>query len=99
MRRDVASRSNIGFLLANRSHDGRRQGSAEIDANLFFTQTFGFTGQFVKSYGEFGRGSVAFFARPSYDSATGHAHVRYTHLGDRFADNVGDVPQAVETMM
>ena len=99
MRRDVASRSNIGFLLANRSHDGRHQGSAEIDANLFFTQTFGFTGQFVKSYGEFGRGSVAFFARPSYDSATGHAHVRYTHLGDRFADNVGDVPQAVENMM
>ncbi|MCH8992459.1 MAG: hypothetical protein IIA44_12025 [Acidobacteria bacterium] len=56
--------------------------------NLFFTETFGFTGQFVKSYGEYGRGTVAFFVRPSYDSATGHAHVRYTHLGDRFADNV-----------
>ena len=88
VRRDVASRSNIGFLLANRSHDGRNQGSAEVDANLFFTDTFGFTGQFVKSYGAYDRGTVAFFARPSYDSATAHAHVRYTHLGDRFADNV-----------
>jgi hypothetical protein len=91
VRRDVAARSNIGFLLANRLHDGRNQGSAEIDANLFFTQTFGFTGQFVKSYGEYGAGSVAFFARPAYDSATAHAHVRYTHLGDRFADNVNAV--------
>ena len=88
VRRDVASRSNIGFLLANRSHNGLNQGSAELDANLFFTDRFGFTGQFVKSYGEYDRGSVAFFARPSYDSATAHAHVRYTHLGDRFADNV-----------
>ena len=35
IRRDVASRSNVGFLLADRSHDGRHQGSAEIDANLF----------------------------------------------------------------
>ena len=91
VRRDVASRSNIGFLLANRSHDGRRQGSVEIDVNLFFTETFGFTGQFVKSYGEYDRGTVAFFARPAYDSATAHAHVRYTNLGDRFADNVNAI--------
>ncbi|MBQ00143.1 MAG: hypothetical protein CL477_05625 [Acidobacteria bacterium] len=91
VRRDVASRSNIGFLLANRSHEGRNRGAVEIDANLFFTQLFGFTGQFVKSYGAFGRGSVAFFARPSYDSSTAHAHIRYTHLGDRFADNVNAV--------
>ena len=88
LRRNVASRSNIGFLLANRTFAGRQQGSAEIDANLFFTETFGFTGQFVKSYGEYDRGSVAFFARPSYDSSTAHAHLRYTHLGNRFADNV-----------
>ena len=91
VRRDVASRSNIGFLLANRSHDGRRQGSVEIDVNLFFTETFGFTRQFVKSYGEYDRGTVAFFARPAYDSATAHAHVRYTNLGDRFADNVNAI--------
>ena len=91
VRRDVATRSNLGFMLANRSHDGRQQGSVEIDANLFFTEHFGFTGQFVKSYGEYKNGTVAFFARPSYDSPTAHAHVRITHLGDRVADNINAV--------
>lgn len=88
VRRDVSSRSNFGFLLADRLLEGRHQGSAQIDANLFFTPTFGMTGQLVKSYGKYGRGSMAFFVRPSYDSSTAHAHVRYTHLGDRLADNV-----------
>ena len=88
VQRDVASRSNIGFLFANRTLGGVNQGSAGLDASLFFTDTFGFTGQLVQSYGEHDRGTMAFFARPSYDSATAHAHVRYTHLGDRFADNV-----------
>lgn len=88
VQRDVSTRSNLGVLLADRRLAGRHQGSAEVDANLFFTETFGLTGQLVKSYGEYGRGSMAFFVRPSYDSSTAHAHVRYTHLGDRFADNV-----------
>ena len=88
VQRDVSSRSSLGFLLANRTQAGQQQGSVGLDTNLFFSETFGFTGQLVKSYGEYGRGSVAFFARPSYDSATAHAHVRYTHMGDRFADNV-----------
>ena len=91
LQRDVASRSNIGFLFANRTFRGANQGSAGIDASLFFTETFGFTGQLVQSYGRHETGGLAFFARPSYDSATGHAHVRYTHLGERFADNVNAV--------
>jgi len=91
VRRDVSSRSSVGFLLANHTQAGQQQGSAGLDANLFFTETFGFTGQLIKSYGRYGRGSVAFFARPSYDSATAHAHIRYTHLGDRFADNVNGI--------
>ena len=88
VQRDLFARSSIGFLVANRTQNGEQQGSAGLDANLFFSETFGFTGQLVKSYGQYGRGSVGFFARPSYDSATAHAHVRYTNLGDRFADNV-----------
>ena len=91
VRRDVSSRSNIGFLIADRDHEGQRQGSIELDANLFFTDTFGLTGQLVESYGEYGRGSLAFFLRPSYDSSTAHAHVLYSHLGDRFADNVNAI--------
>lgn len=88
VQRDVASRSNIGFTSANRASGDRHQGSVELDSNLFFTPTVGFTGQLIKSYGQYGRGGLAFFVRPSYDSATGHFHVRYTHLGDRLADNI-----------
>ena len=62
-----------------------------VDATVFFTPTFGMIGQAIESYGLFGSGSSAFFLRPSYDSATGHFHVRYTHLGDHFADNVDAV--------
>ena len=91
VQRDVSSRSNIGMLFANRGHDGLQQGSAGLDANLFFSDTFGFTGQLITSYGRRDDGTLAFFARPSYDSSTAHAHVRYTHLGDGFADNVNTV--------
>jgi ATP-dependent Clp protease ATP-binding subunit ClpB len=34
---------------------------------------------------------MAYFIRPSYDSSTGHFHVRYTHLGDRLRDNVNAI--------
>ena len=91
VQRELFARSSIGFLVANRTQAGAQQGSAGLDANLFFSETFGFTGQLVKSYGQYGRGSVGFFARPSYDSSTAHAHIRYTHLGDRFADNVNGI--------
>ena len=88
VQRDVAARSNVGVLLANRTLEGRNQGSIGGDASLYFTENWGLTGQFVHSYGQSSEGGTAFFARPSYDSATAHFHVGYTHLGDRLADNV-----------
>jgi hypothetical protein len=74
--------------VTNRWLDGVNQGAVSLDANLSFTDTFGMTAQVVKSYGRFGRGTEGFFLRPSYDSSTGHFHVRYTHLGERLADNL-----------
>ena len=91
VQRDISSRSNVGLLLANQGHAGRQQGSVGLDANLFFSDTFSVTGQLIESYGEQDAGTLAFFARPSYDSSTAHAHVRYTHLGEGFADNVNAV--------
>ncbi|MYH28327.1 MAG: carbohydrate binding family 9 domain-containing protein [Acidobacteria bacterium] len=91
VQRDVAARSNVGVLLSNRTLDGRNQGSVGGDASLYFTENWGLTGQFVHSYGQYSRGAGAFFVRPSYDSATAHFHVGYTHLGDRLADNVNVV--------
>lgn len=84
-------RSYVAAMVANRRRDGVSQGSASLDTNLFFSKTLGFTGQLAESYGPFGEGTLAFFLRPSYDSPTGHFHVRYTHLGERFQDNANAV--------
>jgi hypothetical protein len=43
------------------------------------------------SYGDYRKDNLAFFLRPSYDSATAHFHVRYTHLGKYFGDNANSV--------
>jgi hypothetical protein len=90
IRRDLG-RSNVGATWAERRLDGRTNGSVGLDATLFLSSTLGFTGQAIQSYGEFDDGTTAFFLRPSYDSPTGHFHVRYTHLGDRFGDNINSV--------
>ncbi len=87
VQRDVFGSSNISLMLANRTLEGENGGSIGLDATLFFTKTFGMTAQFVQSWGASSTGTWAYFIRPSYDSPTGHFHVRYTHLGDRFADN------------
>ena len=84
---DVLEASNIGFTLADRELAGQHQGSAGIDATLFFTKTLGMTAQVVRSYGKFGKGSWAYFLRPAFDSPTSHFHVRYTNLGEYFGDN------------
>ena len=94
--RDVSGRSTIAIMGANRRLDGVDQGGVSADANLFFSRTFGMTAQVVKSYGQFGRGTAAFFVRPSYDSPTGHFHVRYGHLGERVGDNLNAVGLIVD---
>lgn len=90
VRRDLG-RSTVGLTWAERRLGGKGSGSVGVDATLFFTKTLGFTGQAIQSYGAFGRGTTAFFLRPAYDSPTGHFHVRFTHLGERFADNVNGI--------
>src|SRR6266850_3925411 len=94
--RDVSGRSTVAIMGANRRLEGKDQGSISSDANLFFTRTFGMTAQVLKSYGPFSRGTAAFFLRPSYDSPTGHFHVRYGHMGDRVADNLNVIGQIVD---
>lgn len=96
VQRDVSGRSTIAMMGANRRFDGVDEGSLSADANLFFSRTFGMTAQVIKSYGRFGRGTEAFFVRPSYDSPTGHFHVRYGHLGDRVGDNLNAVGLIVD---
>jgi hypothetical protein len=85
LQRDVG-RSNVAATFATRRVRGINEGSGSIDTTLFFSKTWGLTGQMAKGFGHYAHGTWAYFIRPSYDSATGHFHLRYTHLGDRFAD-------------
>ncbi|NIM89460.1 MAG: hypothetical protein GTO17_00750 [Candidatus Aminicenantes bacterium] len=91
LKRDVMKSSTVGFLAANKLVGRKNFGTAGIDTSLYFSNTFRFTGQFAMSYGEYNRDNFAFFLRPSYDSATFHIHIRYTHLGQYFGDNANHV--------
>ena len=86
--RDIFGSSNAAVMLANRTLSGVNQGSVGMDATLFFTRTLGMTAQAAQSWGTGAGGTGAYFVRPAYDSPTTHFHVRYTDLGERFADNV-----------
>ncbi len=91
--RAVFGRSNVAAMVANRRYRGVDEGSAGVDTNLFISKTFNVTGQFAKSWGHFDTGTTAFYVRPSYDSPTGHAHIRYSHLGDHVGENVNPIGQ------
>jgi hypothetical protein len=92
---DIMRSSSVGFLAANRLEGGRSRGTAGVDASLNFSDKLHFTGQLALSYGDKVEEDLAFFLRPSFDSATSHFHIRYSQLGRRFGDNanaVGFVP-------
>jgi hypothetical protein len=89
--RGVFGPSTIGLLAANRRVDGEDQGSIGADMTLFFSETLGMTGQFLRSHGPMNDGSIGWFLRPAYDSATTHFHVRYTSLDEGLQDNVNAV--------
>jgi hypothetical protein len=91
--RALFGRSTVAVTGASRHLDGLNEGSVGIDTTLLFGRTFNFTGQWLASHGRYGSGTIAWFVRPSYDSPTGHFHVRYTHLGDRVADNINAIGQ------
>ncbi len=90
LKKNVMESSTLGFIAANKLVNGISRGTTGIDTSLYFTDTFKFTGQFALSYGDNAR-NIAFFLRPSYDSATFHIHLRYTQLGEDFADNANEV--------
>ena len=91
LKKDVFKDSFVGFLAANRLVDGRNTGTAGLDTSINFSRVFHFTGQLALSYGDAKSSNLAFFLRPSIDTATFHFHVRYTQLGDTFGDNANAV--------
>ena len=91
LKKDVFKDSFVGFLAANRLVGGVNTGTAGLDTSVNFSRTFHFTGQLAMSYGDAKGGNLAFFLRPSIDTATFHFHVRYSQLGDTFGDNANAV--------
>lgn len=96
VQRDVFGRSSIAVTGANRHLDGANAGAVSVDTTLLFGRTFNFTGQWLSSHGRRRDGTIAWFVRPSYDSPTGHVHLRYSHIGDGVADNVNATGQIVD---
>lgn len=89
--RDLQNASNIGLIGANRTYDGEHEGSLGLVGTLFFTDYLGMTTQVIRSYGSYSDGAWTYFFRPSYDSQTGHFHVRYTHVGEHVRENMNQV--------
>lgn len=89
--RDLWTGSTLGMMASNRLLESSSQGSVGLDTSLFFTETLRFTGQLIRSHGPEQGGRWAFFIRPARDTSTSHVHLRYTHLGDAFADHVNAI--------
>jgi hypothetical protein len=89
--REIGNASTVGIIGANRTYDGKQRGSAGLVATLFFTKLLGMTSQVIKSYGDYGSGMWTYFFRPSFDSKTGHFHLRYTHVGEHVRENMNDI--------
>ena len=80
-----------GVIGANRTFDGTSEGSVGLVGTLFFSDYLGMTSQVIRSYGTHDEGAWTYFFRPSYDSQTGHFHVRYTHVGENVRENMNRV--------
>ena len=89
--REVGGASNVGVIGANRTFEGTSEGSVGLVGTLFFSDYLGMTSQVVRSYGAHDEGAWTYFFRPSYDSQTGHFHVRYTHVGENVRENMNRV--------
>ncbi len=88
LQRGIFGSSTVGFLAANRSSQGQNAGSVGLDATLFFSDKLGMTAQLLRAHGPEHDGALAWFLRPSYDSANSHFHVRYTNLDVGLRDNI-----------
>jgi hypothetical protein len=87
----LARGSTIGLLAVNRDFQNENSGSIGIDTSMFFTDTLGMTAQLMRVHGPTADGGLAWFVRPSWDTATSHFHVRYTNLDVGIQEDFNDV--------
>ncbi|MFQ6083351.1 MAG: DUF5916 domain-containing protein [Candidatus Aminicenantia bacterium] len=89
LKKDIFKSSTIGFTLANRLIKGQNTGSINFDLTHYFSRTVRLTGQYVQSWSpEIKSKAYGYFLRLARDTSTTHYHLRFTELGENFADNV-----------
>jgi hypothetical protein len=91
MQHSLQGGSNVGVLAANRNFQGENAGSLGIDTTLFFTDTLGMTAQLMRAHGPTAEGGLAWFVRPSWDTARSHFHIRYTELDAGILEDINTV--------
>jgi hypothetical protein len=91
LQHSLARGSNIGLLAANRDFRGDNAGSVGLDTTWFFSDTLGLTAQLRRAHGPTADGGLAWFVRPSWETATSHLHVRYTHIDAGIREDVNAV--------
>jgi hypothetical protein len=91
LQHNLYNTSNVSLMSSTKNQNDSSEGSLGIDANLIFNDELGMTAQIVNSYGDYSTGNWAYFFRPSYDTPTGHFHIRYTNLGEYFSENVNGI--------
>lgn len=91
LRKDIFKSSTIGLLAANKLEAGKGFGGVGLDFVHFFSERVSVISQMALSYGDHDKENIAFFIMPNYDTSTFHIHLRYTQLGENFADNVNHI--------
>jgi hypothetical protein len=91
VKKGIFGSSNIGLLLANRDWRGDNQGSAGLDATLYFNKALGMTAQFIRAHGPEDNGALTWFLRPALDNANSHLHVRYATWDVGLRENMNAV--------
>lgn len=87
----TAGNWTMGVQSSNKLTDGQVWGTVGIDTAYRISPAWRVDGQFAASYGEYESGNLAMALRTAYRNKKLLFHCGYTHLGDKFGENVNPV--------
>jgi len=88
VKRDILKSSTVGLTFADKSWDGGYARSLSADYVLNLGKTWKLTGQYVGSAPGDWLPNSAWFVRFARENNVYHYHIRYSDIGETFADNV-----------
>ena len=90
VKRDILKSSTVGLTFADKSWDGGYARSLSADYVLNLGKTWKLTGQYVGSAPGDWTPNSAWFVRFAKENNVYHYHVRYSDIGETFAENVNN---------